>query len=283
VNRAGPNSKSRLSVAGWSGICAFGLGALILPFSLELAMLPLAAYLLLCLSAPFFPGFGFFLPIISRGSCAKQGVALTFDDGPDPESTPEILALLAKHGAKATFFVTGKQALRYPEIMTAILSQGHTIGNHSYNHDNFIMCKSTKALRNEIADAQQVFYGLGIVPLAFRPPVGITNPKLGNVLDQMGMYALNFSRRAADLGNRRIKHLAGRILKGLTANDIIMLHDIKPRKAALFQPWLQEVDQILTGIKAKGLAILPLAELIGRPVMTAAGEGPAAHCQRRIT
>ena len=274
MNSAGPDSKRGLSVAAWCGICAFGLGALIFPFSRGLAMLPLAAYLLLCLSAPFFPGFGFFLPIISHGSCDRQGVALTFDDGPDPDSTPEILALLAKHGVKATFFVTGRRSQRYPEIVAAILSQGHTIGNHSHNHDNFVMCKSARTLRREIADAQQIFHRLGVVPLAFRPPVGITNPKLGKVLDQMGMYALNFSRRAADLGNRRIAHLARRILKGVRANDIIMLHDVKPRRAALFQPWLQEVDQIIAGIKARDLAILPLADLIGRPVMVAAGDDP---------
>ena len=76
------------------------------------------------------------------------------------------------------------------------------------------------------------------------------------------------------LGNRRIAHLARRILKGVRANDIIMLHDVKPRRAALFQPWLQEVDQIIAGIKARDLAILPLADLIGRPVMVAAGDDP---------
>ena len=218
-------------------------------------------------AAPFFPGFGFFLPVISRGSSTEPAVALTFDDGPDPGSTPAILALLAKHRVKATFFVTGRRALRYPEIIEAILSQGHTIGNHTHSHDNFIMCKSSKALLKEILDAQQVLYQMGVVPLAFRPPVGITNPKLGKMLERAGMYALNFSRRAGDRGNRRIAHLSKRILRGVIANDIILLHDTKPRKEVLFQPWLLEVDQVLNGIKAKGLQILPLAELIGRPVM----------------
>lgn len=263
----GSVSKGRLSIAAWCGLSAFALALLFVPFSIPLALLPLAIFLLLCFTAPFFPAFGFFLPIISRGTSAQSAVALTFDDGPDPVSTPEILALLAKHQVRATFFVNGQRAIRHPEIVAEILNQGHTIGNHSHRHDNFIMCKSAKALLKEIQDAQKVFRQMGFVPLAFRPPVGITNPKLGKVLAMVGMYALNFNRRAGDQGNRRIKYLSQKILKGVASNDIIMLHDIPPRNTALFDHWQQELDNIIEGLKDRELAILPLEELIGRPVM----------------
>jgi peptidoglycan-N-acetylglucosamine deacetylase len=264
---AGSGSKGRFSMAAWCGFGALALAALMFPFSRVLAVAPLAAFLLLCFTAPFMPALGFFLPVISRGTCTQRAVALTFDDGPDPHSTPVLLALLANHRAKATFFVTGKRALRYPEIIADILAQGHTLGNHSHSHDNFIMCKSSKALLKEIQDAQQVFHQMGVTPRAFRPPVGITNPKLGKVLEQVGMYALNFNRRAGDLGNRRIKHLSKRILKGIAPNDIIMLHDIKPRTIALSDHWLMELGKILEGIKERELLILSLEELIGKPVM----------------
>ncbi len=230
-------------------------------------MIPLAGFLLLCIAAPFFPAIGFYLPVISRGTCSQKAVALTFDDGPDPESTPQILSLLEKHNKKATFFVNGQRALRHPQIMAAILAQGHTIGNHSHRHDNFIMCKSSKALRKEIEDAQHVFINLGIKPLCFRPPVGITNPKLGKVLAQLGMMAVNFNRRAGDFGNRRIAHLSQRILNKVTANDIIMLHDIRPADNAQAAHWLNELNKIFVGLDDKGLAVLPLEILVGRPVM----------------
>lgn len=272
VINTGADAKQRSSLATRCGVCALALAAALFPFSTGLALLPLGGFVLVCMLAPFLPSVGFYLPVISRGTSSHNAVALTFDDGPDPESTPGILALLEKHAVQATFFVNGQRVLRYPEMITAILSQGHAIGNHSHSHDNFIMCKSSTALRQEIQDTQRVLIEMGIKPLAFRPPVGITNPKLEKVLTQLGMYALNFNRRAADFGNRRIKHLSQRILNKAAANDIIMLHDIKPHGAARADHWLQELDNILGGLKAKGLAVLPLEELIGRPVMERVGE-----------
>lgn len=273
----GKDRKPNFSVATWSGLSAFALAFILYPFSTPLALLPLAMYLLLCLTAPFMPAFGFFLPVISRGISTQRAVALTFDDGPDPGSTPALLALLAKHQVTATFFLNGARAMHHPDIVADIIAQGHTIGNHTHRHDNFIMCKSAKALLKEIQDAQQVFYQMGVRPLAFRPPVGITNPKLGKVLDQVGMYALNFNRRAGDQGNRRIKHLSKRILKGVAANDIIMLHDIRPSSSDLYDHWQQELDLIFEGLKARELVIIPLEALIGRPVMERVGESSDAR------
>ncbi len=256
-----------LSLATRSGVCAIALAAMIFPFSGRLAVVPLAGFLLLCIVAPFFPAIGFYLPVISRGTSTQKAVALTFDDGPDPVSTPRILSLLEKHNKKATFFVNGQRALSHPQIVAAILSRGHTIGNHSHRHDNFIMCKSSKALRKEIEDAQHVLIKMGIKPLCFRPPVGITNPKLGKVLEQLGMVAVNFNCRAGDFGNRRIARLSQRILNKVNANDIIMLHDIEPADPEKSVLWLDELEKILIGLDAKGLVVLPLEILVGRPVM----------------
>jgi peptidoglycan-N-acetylglucosamine deacetylase len=263
-----PQSKPRFSLAHWSGLAALLLAVMLLAWDPRLAALPLMLFLLLCCAAPFLPGFGFFLAIISRGRPDCPAAAITFDDGPDPLSTPSLLALLEAHGAQATFFVTGQKAECYPDLVREIVSQGHTVGNHTYSHDNFIMFKSIKALVREIDAAQQVFRRLGFTPSAFRPPVGVTNPRLARALDQTGLYIVNFSKRAGDMGNRRIKHLSRRILKRLRPGDIIMLHDIPPRPTGRLGAWLEQVEQVLSGIEARGLAIRPLAELIDRPVMT---------------
>ena len=257
----------RFSTAEKTGFAAYIASLLLLPLDARLAALPASVFLLLCIIAPLLPGFSFFLPIISRGRSGRQAVALTFDDGPDPISTPLLLDLLARYGVRATFFVTGRRAERYPDLVKTILAQGHTLGNHSYSHDNLIMFKSHPRVVREITAAQGVFQQFGVQPLAFRPPVGVTSPRLPGALALTGLYVVNFSNRGADLGNRRVAHLSQRILKRLRADDIIMLHDIEPRPPAQLDCWIAEVDQLLAGIGARGIAIRPLDELIGRPVM----------------
>lgn len=264
---ASSRARRRLTLAEWSGLAALALTLPLLLLDVRLAVVPPALFLLLCLAAPLFPGFSFFLPIISRGLSGRPAVALTFDDGPDPQTTVRLLELLARHEAPATFFVTGQRAGLHPGLIRAILDRGHTIGNHSYSHDNLIMFKSADALLQEIQRAQEVFLRLGFRPLAFRPPVGVTNPWLADALARTGLYIVNFSNRAGDRGNRRVTHISRRILKGLRPDDIIMLHDIEPRDPAGAEVWLSEVERILAGIRAQGLAVRPLGELIERPVM----------------
>jgi len=92
-------------------------------------------YILLCVTASFFPQTNFLLPVISRGQTGKNMVALTFDDGPAEPTTRQVLDLLDKYSVQATFFVSGINALRYPEIIKDIVSRGHSIGNHSLSHN----------------------------------------------------------------------------------------------------------------------------------------------------
>jgi hypothetical protein len=129
------------------------------------------------------------------------------------------------------------------------------------------MFQNSGALKKEIEKAQLVLHRLGVFPCTFRPPVGITNPKLGKVLKQMELFAVNFNRRAGDRGNRQIAHLSRIILKRVRSGDIIMLHDITPRNDQMARHWLREVDRILCGIQEKNLKILPLEALIDRQVM----------------
>lgn len=267
-----------LSPAHFFALGAFQLFLVLLFFNVSLAMLPLLFFVLLCCITPLFPRLSFFLPIISRGPRGAKGVALTFDDGPDPMVTPRLLELLAQHGVKATFFVTGMRAERYPEIMKAILASGHAVGNHSYSHSPFLMLKGRRILQREIASAQKILLQFGIVPLAFRPPVGITNPNLWRALLENSMFCVNFSRRGADFGNRRVVNLARRLLTKVVPGDIILLHDVAPRQGGVTN-LLQEFSMLIEGLKGRGLEILPLARLIGKEVMqfgaSAAGPNPA--------
>jgi len=257
-----------LSPAHIAGFAAFHLYVILLFVDTRTAPLPLLAFLLACAVAPFLPRIGFFLPIVGRGKPGEKGVALTFDDGPDPEVTPLLLDLLDLHSVSATFFVTGERAARHPSILRDILSRGHTIGNHSYHHFPFLMLKGIRTLRQEIESTQSCLAGFGILPLAFRPPAGITNPLLRRVLLEQGMYCVNYSCRAVDIGNRRIGRLSEKVLKAVSRGDIIALHDIAPRHAGT-ESLMAEFDALLGGLKEKGLEIVPLDRLTGREVMRA--------------
>jgi len=266
---------SHFSPAYLAGFVSFVSAILLSFFDARLSIIPLALFLALCVVAPFLPRLSFFLPIISRGKSGKNAVAITFDDGPDPSSTPALLRLLSEYETKATFFVSGKKVSAHPGLIRDILLQGHSLGNHSYSHDSLIMFKSSKTLMKEIESVQTALRKFGVTPFAFRPPVGITNPRLWKVLEKSGLYNVNFSCRAIDGGNRWIKNLSKRILKRIRPDDIIALHDIRPKEDARFSYWLNEIESILSGIREKGLAIYPLSDLIGRPVMLTGSEDDA--------
>ena len=261
-----------ISPAHLFGFASFFSAFVLALFDVSLAVMPLLLFVGLSMVAPFLPRFSFFLPIISRGNSGQKAVSITFDDGPDPFTTEPLLALLDQHGVKATFFVLGKKAAAHPQLIKKILEKGHLLGNHSYNHDNLCMLKSSKHLFREISATQEVLARFHVKPLAFRPPVGITNPKLWGVLKELGMVNVNFSCRGLDAGNRRLNGLSRRVLKHLRSDHIIALHDVMPKRRAALKLWLNEIDKVLQGIKYRGLKVLPLSELIGRPVMIC-GEG----------
>ena len=269
-----------LSPAHLCALTAFQFYVLFLFINPSLAAIPLALFIIISFIASLFPRFSYYLPIISRGNRKDQAVALTFDDGPDPVVTPLLLDLLDRYSAKATFFVMGLHAERNPDIIRAILARGHTLGNHTYHHSPFLMLKGRRALHREVESAQDLFKEFGVIPLAFRPPVGITNPHIWPTLLKLGMFCVNFSCRAGDMGNRRIRNLARRILHRVRPGDIVLLHDVTPPRGDVDE-LLREFEAILQGLKSRGLEVRPLAQVIGREVMrteeTEEGKNAAAR------
>jgi hypothetical protein len=270
--------ESRSGLRYWSpaerlGIAALALSVPLAFISSQLVVGVLAAFVLVCIVMPFFPGVSFFFPVIGRGPDTSAGVCLSFDDGPDPVATPAVLTLLRRHGLQATFFVTGERAERYPELIDAIVAGGHSIGNHSFSHDAYIMFRCSAALVAEIESTQRVLAVHGIKPHVFRPPVGILTPRYIEALRRTGLTAVTFSRRAGDRGNRCIRGLAGRILRRLRPGDIVLLHDTAPQRPGDLELWLAEIGLLISGIGQQGLAVVPLATVLGRLAMSAATVG----------
>lgn len=259
--------KAPFSLGEKVGVLALVLALLLFFVTPHLAALPLVVFLILCFGAPFCPRFSFFLPVISRGRAGAKEIALTFDDGPSPRSTPIVLELLARHSLHATFFVIGEKAAEYPELIQSILDKGHTIGNHSWSHDYFLMLRSPKRLQKDIHKSQEILKQYGIKPLVFRPPVGITGARLGRVLAGEGLITVNYSCRGFDRGNRNIHNLAEKILDRVELGAVIMLHDLPPYQKTLEVYWQKELDFLFVTLK-KRYTVAPLEQVIERPVMT---------------
>lgn len=258
---------STVTMAVKTGLAAFCLATGLAMVAIQLAALPLICFLVICLAAPFFPRFGFFAPVIYRGRTGKKAVSLTFDDGPDPLTTPPLLDLLEKRGITATFFVIGEKAAAHPDLIARIIQKGHLLGNHSFRHSPWIFFRKVAAVIKDIEAAQRVLKKSGVEPLVYRPPIGIVSPRLQPALGKTGLTLVNFSNRPLDGGNRRLGSLSRRVLKRIQDGDIVLLHDRRPPRKEQIATWLKEVAAVVDGIENRGLRVVPLPDLIGMPIM----------------
>ena len=132
------NKLSSFSPAQITGIILLSVVAVVLLFHPMIEAAIDIFYILLCIVASFLPQSSFYLPVISRGCTGKNCVALTFDDGPSEPTTRQVLDLLDKYSVQATFFVSGANTLKHPDIIREIIVRGHAIGNHSFHHNGFL-------------------------------------------------------------------------------------------------------------------------------------------------
>jgi peptidoglycan-N-acetylglucosamine deacetylase len=173
-------------------------------------------------------------------------VALTFDDGPDPVDTPKLLDLLREKGVKATFFVVGKRADQYPEIVRRAWSEGHLIANHTWSHHSLFCFLMPRSLRSEIErGTESVRRSCGFRPRFFRSPVGLRHPLLAPYLETAGLEYISWSIRTLDTFTADSNVLAQRILKKAASGDIILLHDRLPRGTdAMLQALPRVIDEL---------------------------------------
>jgi peptidoglycan/xylan/chitin deacetylase (PgdA/CDA1 family) len=164
--------------------------------------------------------------LLPPAATARGAIALTIDDGPHPDVTPQVLDLLDRYGIKASFFCIGAAAGRYPELCQAIVQRGHEIENHTQCHRHFFAFLGPAGLRREIAAAQRTLFAItGRMPLFFRAPAGIRNPFLEPVLARLGLRLAAWTRRAYDTRIGDPALVARRLLTDLKAGTILLLHD----------------------------------------------------------
>jgi peptidoglycan-N-acetylglucosamine deacetylase len=211
------------------------------------------------------------------GSSAKK-IAITFDDGPDPQWTPKILDVLKDKGVKATFFLIGVEAEKYPSITKRIYAEGHEIGNHTFTHPD-ISNVSKRYFEVELNLTERFFEGkLGVKPVLFRPPYSIDQEP--DTADQVRPLEL-----AQDLGyitigdkidpndwrddpRRPANEIVADVLKNLppcdpgnlTCGNIVLLHDGGGNRSET----LKALPQIIDGLRQRGYEIVPVSALLGK-------------------
>jgi len=177
-------------------------------------------------------------------------LALTFDDGPDPVDTPKLLDMLREKGVKATFFVVGKRADQYPEIVRRAWDEGHLIANHTWSHRNLFCFLTPSRLRAEIErGTESVRRICGFRPRLFRSPVGLRHVLLRPYLSDAGLEYISWSIRTRDTLTSDSGVLARRILSQATSGDIILLHDHLPGGAHVM---LEALPGVIDELRQRG-------------------------------
>ena len=162
---------------------------------------------------------------ITHVARTPQTVALTFDDGPNPDATPVILDALAERGVKATFFVLGRHAERWPDLVRRAASEGHAIGNHGYYHRT-LHFKSPRYVRDDLSrGTHAIEHASGVHPSLFRAPHGFRNPWVTAIARSLGQRTVGWSLGVWDSDRPGVDAIVGRTVGGARPGSILLLHD----------------------------------------------------------
>lgn len=200
---------------------------------------------------------------------SEKVVALTFDDGPDPRYTEQIGEILSEADAKGTFFVMGRHVEQHPEIIQTLMTQGHEIGNHTWNHPSLRMM-SPQAIREELESTDQILRELGYAePITFRSPYGHSLFVLPYVLKQRQQANILWTVQMNDWKPERPNIMMELLAPKFEPGAIILLHDGDGEsKGADRRNTVTVVRQILEKYQAEGYRFVTISELLanGRPV-----------------
>ena len=183
-------------------------------------------------------------PAITHFTPAGREVWLTIDDGPDPATTPRLLDLLDAHRARATFFVIGEKAARFPELLIEITRRGHTLGNHTHTHPHATYWAAfAKTTGDEIDRCDAAVRSAGIAPTPwFRPPAGLKSLALHSALARRQKQLVLWSSRGFDTRVRTPEKAVNRILRTLAPGTILLIHESGPPDS----PRLAVIETLLT-------------------------------------
>jgi len=196
---------------------------------------------------------------------SEKVVALTFDDGPSPKWTPEILDVLKAEQVKATFFMLGEHVEQYPEVARRVAAEGHEIGNHTYDHHTLIYYK-TPELEKELRDAEAAIYkATGVTTKYFRPPKAWLTESEKKDIKRMGYEIILWSLNSKDWVTFDDRFIVKFILHYVQPGDILLFHD----SGGVFKPeggnrkeTVKAVSRLIGKLRERGYRFVTISELL---------------------
>jgi peptidoglycan/xylan/chitin deacetylase (PgdA/CDA1 family) len=190
-----------------------------------------------------------------RGS--SHSIALSFDDGPSPANTPEILAMLRSHGAHATFFFVGQEVRRYPDLAAEVMADGHEVGNHLWSHLNPLDLDASE-LRRQVSMASDEIAKVGTTPRLYRPPYGKRASAATVTFPELGLVPVLWSIDSGDTAGFSAPRVAREVVRRARSGDIVLLHDGGERRPVT----LDATRMILEQLRGRGYEFVTVSSLI---------------------
>jgi peptidoglycan/xylan/chitin deacetylase (PgdA/CDA1 family) len=196
-----------------------------------------------------------------RGRSDTNSVALTFDDGPSPQ-TERILDVLAEHGVSAAFFMVGREVESFPGIAQRVIAEGHEVGNHSYSHPYYLFQRSSET-RYQVERAQNVIAEtIGIRPMLARPPYGVRTPAYFGATRALDLLTVQWDVAGFDWKQITSKQIADNVLHKVRPGSIILLHDGDSSQKQVRKNTVEALPIIIKGLQERDLQIAPLSQLL---------------------
>ena len=207
----------------------------------------------------------FYGKVCSNGDRNRPRIALTFDDGPNEPYTSDVLSILEQYRIKATFFVIGQNARRYPETCRRIVTAGNVIGNHSYNHHKSLCLRRGKTAAHDIEMAHQAIYECtGFEPKLFRPPHGFRTPWLMRTVRHLGYTVVTWDNMTSDWkAEKSGDEIIRAILRRAKPGGVIVMHDGRDTRLSYDRShMLQALPFVIETLMERGFDFVTIPELL---------------------
>jgi peptidoglycan-N-acetylglucosamine deacetylase len=200
--------------------------------------------------------------LLARGPHDSGAVAITYDDGPG-RSTEEILALLDRHGARATFFMVGAEVERFPDVARRVVDAGHQVGSHTFSHLDHYSVEPREAVADMLAGAEAIAGVLGFEPAVYRAPYGHFVPATVAEARRRGWTCVFWSALGYDWEEDATpRAVADRVLAELDPGGIVLLHDSRRAKPMDPEPVTGATEILLEEIDDRGLRAVPVGAML---------------------
>lgn len=196
---------------------------------------------------------------VYRVETEQKVVAITFDDGPHPKKTAKILAVLEKYGAAATFFVVGKNAEYYPDVICEVVSAGHEVANHTYSHATLGRCGADKIEREILSAEESILCACGAKTKLLRPPEGSCSREVMNVASRLGYSVILWNIDTRDWAHKGAEEIVENVKKNVRPGSIILFHDYTVGE----NHTVDALEKVLCYLSEEGYGFVTVGELIG--------------------